>query len=128
MLPLDAVNGPTLTIEGRDAAGAPRAWYVRLWNYAEGSPTDAAVTLPFSDLAGGFVLPGEADPVCPGDIDRMFVSLVAPGFDAASSAPLPAPVEGWAELSEIRCEGHRADAGDRRRDGPAAPARHRHRL
>ncbi len=33
---LDAVNGPTLTIEGRDAAGEPRAWYVRLWNYADG--------------------------------------------------------------------------------------------
>jgi len=108
VLPLDAVNGPTLTIEGRDGAGAPRAWYVRLWNYAEGTPTDAVVTLPFSELAGGFVLPGEVDPVYPGDIDRMFISLVAPGFDPASSAALPAPVEGWAELMDIRCEGHRA--------------------
>lgn len=108
VLPLEAVNGPTLTIEGRDTAGAARAWYVRLWNYAEGTPTDAVVTLPFSELSGGFVLPGEADPVHPGDIDRMFVSLVAPGFDPASNAALPSPVEGWAELSEIRCEGHRA--------------------
>ena len=33
---LDAINGPTLTIEGRDAAGDPRFWYVRLWNYASG--------------------------------------------------------------------------------------------
>lgn len=108
VLPLDAINGPTLTIEGRDAAGAPRAWYVRLWNYAVGTPEDAVVTLPFSALAGGFVLPGEADPVHPGDIDRMFISLVAPGYAAASTAALPAPVEGWAELGEIRCEGHRA--------------------
>ena len=35
VVPLDAVNGPTLTIEGRDAGGAPRVWYVRLWNYAD---------------------------------------------------------------------------------------------
>src|SRR3546814_14669929 len=35
--PLDALHGPTLTIEGRDAGRAPRAWYVRLWNYEIGS-------------------------------------------------------------------------------------------
>ena len=29
MKPLDAVHGPTLTIEGRDASGTPRSWYVR---------------------------------------------------------------------------------------------------
>ena len=108
VLPLDAVNGPTLTIEGRDSAGTPRAWYVRLWNYATGTPSDAQVELRFSNLAGGFLLPGEADPVFPGDIDRMFISMVAPEYDAASTAPLAAPVEGWAELSAIRCEGSRA--------------------
>ena len=108
VIALDAVNGPTLTIEGRDAAGAPRAWYVRLWNYAQGTPEDAVVTLPFSALAGGFVHPGEADPVWPHDIDRLFVSLVAPGFVPGSEAALGAPAEGWAELSDIRCEGHRA--------------------
>ena len=67
VLALDAVHGPTLTIEGRDAAGAERAWFVRLWNYAQGSPDDALVTLPFSDLAGGFLLPGEAEPVHPAE-------------------------------------------------------------
>ena len=108
ILPLDAVNGPTLTIEGRDAAGAPRAWYVRLWNYATGTPSDARVKLRFSNLNGGFLIPGEADPVFPGDIDRMFISLVAPGYDPTSDAPLAAPVEGWTELSQIRCEGSRA--------------------
>ena len=76
---LDAPHGPTLTIEGRDADGTPRTWYVRLWNYAEGSPEDAVVRLGFGALDGGFLLPDEADPVWSGDIDRMFVSLVAPG-------------------------------------------------
>ena len=104
VLPLDAVNGPTLTIEGRDAAGEPRAWYVRLWNYAEGTPEDAIVSLDFGSLDGGFLLPGEADPVWAGDVDRMFVSLVAPGYDA-SDAALAAPVEGWIELADIVCDG-----------------------
>lgn len=101
---LDAVNGPTLTIEGRDAEGAPRAWYVRLWNYAEGTPEDAVVSLDFADLDGGFLLPGEADPVWAGDVDRMFVSLVAPGFTGAAGA-LAAPAEGWTELSDLACAG-----------------------
>ena len=91
VLPLDAVNGPTLTIEGRDGAGTARSWYVRLWNYATGTPTDAQVELPFSALSGGFLLPGEADPVHPAAIDRMFISLVAPGYVAGSTLPLAAP-------------------------------------
>lgn len=107
VIALDAVNGPTLTIEGRDESGNPRAWYVRLWNYAQGTPTDAVVTLRFSDLAGGFVHPAEADPVWPGDIDRLFISMVAPGFVAGSEAPLAAPAEGWIELSGMACEGDR---------------------
>lgn len=110
---LDAVNGPVLTIEGRDAGGSPRAWYVRLWNYAVGTPEDAVVTIDFAALDGGFALPGEADPVFAGDIDRMFVSLVPQGYSGAD-APLAAPVEGWAEMTEIACEGPGAvlDIGD----------------
>jgi uncharacterized protein (TIGR02217 family) len=101
VMALDAVNGPTLTIEGRDAEGAPRSWFVRLWNYAEGTNEDAAIGLDFSGLAGGW----EADdPVWAGDVDRMFISLVAPGYDA-SDTPLAEPAEGWAELSEIACDG-----------------------
>jgi uncharacterized protein (TIGR02217 family) len=107
VLPLDAINGPTLTIEGRNAAGVARAWYVRLWNYATGTPTDAQVTLPFSTLAGGFLLPGEADPVYPSDIDRMFISLVAPGYVPGSSTVFSSAATGWAELTEVRCEGHK---------------------
>ena len=101
---LDAVDGPTLTIEGRDAGGNPRAWYVRLWNYAVGTPTNAEITIDFANLKGGFLLPGEADPVFAGDIDRMFVSLVPPGFDR-TPANLPSPVEAWVELTEIVCDG-----------------------
>lgn len=108
ILPLNAVNGPTLTIEGRDAQDQPRTWYVRLWNYAQGTASDAQVTLDFSNLNGGFLLPAEADPVHPAQIERMFISLVAPGYLAGSTAPLAAPAEGWAELSAIRCEGQHA--------------------
>jgi uncharacterized protein (TIGR02217 family) len=107
VLALDAINGPTLTIEGRDAAGVPRSWYVRLWNYASGTPSDARITLPFSSLAGGFLLPGQADPVYPGDIDRMFISLVAPGYAPSSASAFASAVSGWAELTDIRCQGHR---------------------
>ena len=108
VLALNAINGPTLTIEGRDAAGAAHIWYVRLWNYATGTPTDAQISLPFSALSGGFNLPAEADPVHPAAIDRMFISLVAPGYVPASITPLTTPVEGWAELGAIACEGHGA--------------------
>jgi uncharacterized protein (TIGR02217 family) len=101
---LDAVNGPVLTIEGRDASGNPRAWYVRLWNYAQGTPEDARVTLDFARLQGGFLLPGEADPVWAGDIDRLFVSLVPAGYSGAA-VPLAAPAESWVELSEISVDG-----------------------
>jgi len=102
--PLDAQHGPTLTIEGRDAAGAPRAWYVRLWNYAEGTAEDAVVSLDFDALDGGFLLPGEADRVWAGDVDRMFISLVPPTYDGAAGV-LGTPVAGWAEMSEIVCSG-----------------------
>lgn len=104
VMALDAVNGPVLTIEGRDTAGAPRAWYVRLWNYAEGTAEDCVVSIDFASVAGGFVLPGEADPVWAGDIDRMFVSLVPPGYTGEDAA-LAEPVEGWVELSEIAVDG-----------------------
>ncbi len=102
--PLDALHGPTLTIEGRDAAGDPRAWYVRLWNYAEGTAEDAVVSLDFDALDGGFLLPGEADRVWAGDIDRMFISLVPPTYDGDEGV-LAAPVQGWAEMSAIICSG-----------------------
>ncbi|RXR30346.1 DUF2460 domain-containing protein [Sphingobium fluviale] len=101
---LDAVNGPTLTIEGRDAGGAPRSWYVRLWNYASGSPTDADITLDFNALNGGFLLPAEADPVWAGDIDRIFISLIPPGYDGGTTQ-YALGQEGWVELTGIACDG-----------------------
>ncbi len=110
VVPLDAVYGPTLTIEGRDAAGSPRTWYVRLWNYAVGTGDDALVSLDFGALDGGFLLPAEADPVFAGDIDRMFIAMVPPGYDG-SSALLPAVVEAWVELTGITASGSGAVLG-----------------
>lgn len=101
---LDETHGPTLTIEGRDAAGQPRAWYVRLWNYAQGSPEDAIISLDFAAMIGGYLLPDEADPVWAGDIDRLFISLVPPDYDAGNT-PFAGAVEGWAELSGMACDG-----------------------
>ena len=100
---LDQTHGPTLTIEGRDAAGDARAWYVRLWNYASGGPEDAVITLDFSAIRSGF-LPSEGEDVWAGDVDRMFLSLAAPTYDAGST-PFAAGVEGWCELSDMRCDG-----------------------
>lgn len=99
--PLDAVHGPTLTIEGRDAEGVARSWFVRLWNYAEGDSEDAEIRLDFAALAGGWDMD---DPVWAGDVDRLFLSLVAPDYDA-SDGPLDEPSEGWAEFSGIACDG-----------------------
>lgn len=104
VMPLDAVNGPVLTIEGRDASGNPRGWYVRLWNYAVGTPQDAQIVIDFDALAGGFMHPAEADAVWAGDIDRMFISLVPAGFDGVD-APLPAGVSAAVTLSDIRSDG-----------------------
>lgn len=106
VLPLDAVHGPTLTIEGRDAAGNLRSWYVRIWNYASGSPTDAAITLTFSDLREGWLADGEQ--AHPSSIDRMFISVTPPGYDPASIQLLPARADGWVEISEIAADGARA--------------------
>ncbi|MBZ6383127.1 DUF2460 domain-containing protein [Sphingomonas sanguinis] len=102
--PLDARHGPTLTIEGRDETGEARAWYVRLWNYATGTPEDAEVVLDFATLAGGFRFPENRDPVWAGDVDRMFVSLVAPDYDTDARF-LDQPQEGWVEMTGIACDG-----------------------
>ena len=106
LIALDQPNGPTLTIEGRDASGTPRAWYVRLWNYATGTGTDARIELPFGELQSGWTLPGEA--IHPSDIDRMFISLAPQGYVEGSTKRLPARVDAWAELTEIAFEGDRA--------------------
>ena len=104
VMALDAINGPTLTIEGRDAAGVARSWYVRLWNYAAGTPEDAVVSLDFAAMVGGYELPEDSDPVWAGDIDRMFVSVVPPDY-TGSDVPLAAPREGWVEWTDLVCEG-----------------------
>jgi hypothetical protein len=105
---LDAVNGPTLTIEGSDASGNPQVWYVRLWNYAQGTNTNARIALNFSALAGGWSVGAGDDPVWPGAISRMFISLVPPGYSSGSSTALTSPVTGWVEMTGIRCSGNGA--------------------
>lgn len=115
VIPLDQVNGPVLTIEGRDAAGNAVSWFVRLWNYASGTPEDAIVTLPFSALTSGW---SSTDPgatgVHPGDIDRMFISIAPPGYVATDTGLLAARANGWVELTQMSCEGWRSmlEAGD----------------
>jgi len=105
IIALDEINGPTLTIEGADVAGNSQVWLVRLWNYASGSPTSADVTLDFDALDGGFSLPADAVRVDPSRIDRMFISLVAPGYVAGSESMFPSPVQGSATITNIRCDG-----------------------
>jgi len=105
LVPLDAINGPTLTIEGRDAAGEPRAWYVRLWNYASGSATDARVTLDFDALDGGYLLLAEADRVHPADIDRMSFSLVPAAYVPGSAELIGVATSARLEISELDCDG-----------------------
>jgi len=105
LIALDAVNGPTMTIEGRDAAGQTKSWFVRLWNYASGSPTNAVVTLDFDALDGGYLLPADADPVWPKDIDRIFFSLVPPAYVAESAELIGALTGARLEISEINCDG-----------------------
>jgi uncharacterized protein (TIGR02217 family) len=104
IMPLDAINGPTLTIEGKDANGVSKSWFVRLWNYAQGTPTDAVITLNFDALIGGFALPANADPVYAGAIDRLFLSLVPPTYTALDQ-PLTAPFESWVTLTDMACDG-----------------------
>ena len=104
LMPLDAIDGPTLTIEGRDAAGAAKSWYVRLWNYAEGTPEDATIRLDFGAMDGGFALPADADPVWAGDIDRLFLSLVPPGY-TTGTGELAVPAEAWVELTDMVSDG-----------------------
>lgn len=104
ILALDAVNGPVLTIEGRDASGRPRTWYVRLWNYAVGNSDDAVIRLDFDALDGGFLLPAEADPVWPGDVDRLLISLVPIGHDGRDQ-PLASVVTARVELTNLLVDG-----------------------
>lgn len=102
---LDAVHAPTLTIEGRDAAGEAASWYVRLWNYATGTPGAARVVLDFDALQSGYAMDGGA--VWAGDIDRMFLSIVPAAYDG-SATPLGEAVSDFVELREISARGTRS--------------------
>jgi uncharacterized protein (TIGR02217 family) len=105
VMPLDQVNGPTLTIEGRDESGSPKSWYVRLWNYAQGTGEDAQITLNFDALQAGYSLPADADPVYAGDIDRMFISIIPPDYQPGVQTVRGAPAKANVTLSGIICDG-----------------------
>jgi uncharacterized protein (TIGR02217 family) len=104
-MPLDAIDGPTLTIEGRDSGGKARSWFVRLWNYAQGTSEDAVVTIDFDALDGGFSLPADADRVEPGDIDRLFISIVPPDYAGGSQEVRAVPASASITISAIACTG-----------------------
>lgn len=103
LMPLDSLFGPVLTVEGRDADGEPRVWYVRLWNHAEGEAGNAIIRFDFDDLRAGFGQEDEQLVYC-GDIDRMFISLVPAAFSGEDAA-LPAEVATWVELRDLRAIG-----------------------
>jgi len=105
VLDLEAIDGPVLTIEGRDAGGAARTWYVRLGNAAvSGTARDAVVEIDFDHLKAGFYGTSSA---YAGDIDRMFISLAPAGY-TGGDARLAGPVEGGMILSEIVVTGTNA--------------------
>lgn len=105
VMPLDAVNGAVLTIEGRDEGGAARTWYVRLWNYARGPAESARIELDMGALRAGFGTDGEL--VFTGDVDRLFLSVVPAGFDG-SDAPLPEAVSTHVEFRNWTVSGPRS--------------------
>ena len=104
-IPLDQIDGPTLTIEGRDTAGDARTWYVRLWNYAQGTGEDAEITLDFDALDGGYALHADADRVDPRDIDRMFISIVPADYAEGSTEIRSSPAVASVAISDIKCSG-----------------------
>jgi len=104
-IPLDEPNGATLTIEGRDEDGNARSWFVRLWNYSAGTGEDAVVAIDFDALEGGYSLPAESDPVYPGDIDRMFVSIVPADYVETSQEIRAAPAAATVRISDIASTG-----------------------
>ncbi len=105
VMPIDAVNGAVLTIEGRNADGAPRVWYVRLWNYATGSPEAPRIVLDMDQLRAGFGEGGEL--VFAGDVDRLFISVVPAGFDGTPD-PLPIAASTYVEFRAWTVSGPRS--------------------
>ncbi len=107
IIPLDQLNGPTLTIEGKDANGAPHFWLVRLWNYAVGTPTDAADRARFLRSRRRLYPARRGRPGLP-EADRPHVHLDGrAGLCLSRRDRADPPVEGWVELTEIKCTGHR---------------------
>nr|WP_276589366.1 phage tail protein [Sphingomonas sp. GM_Shp_2] len=97
-------DGPTLTIEGRDAKGAKMVRYVHLGNANQAGSTarDALIRLDFDRLPGGYY---GGDDIFAGDIDRMLISFVPTGYDKGSAERLDAPIEAALELTGMTATG-----------------------
>ena len=75
---------------------------MRLWNYVVGTPEDAKIEMRFSKLFEGYDITGSPALVHPKDIDRMFISLVPPGFSASSSDLLQNRIDAWGRTQRNR--------------------------
>ncbi|MCJ8191781.1 DUF2460 domain-containing protein [Sphingomicrobium aestuariivivum] len=102
LIPLDQPDGPTLTVEGRDAAGVERSWFVRLWNYADGDPDDAVVSLDFDALYAGWAAD---EKVAVSDVERLFISLAPPDYSAQDQGIRLVPAAAEVRLEDIECRG-----------------------
>ena len=121
VIALDAVNGPTLTIEGTDASGNPQIWLVRLWNYAVGHARERGRHARFQ-RARRRVRPagGCGTGSIRRAIDRMFISLVAPGYVGGIGSAVRGAGRGERDAQQhpLRRGGQRAR--DQRRGGAGA--------
>ena len=61
--------------------------------------------MDFDELDGGFLLPDETERVEPRFIDRLFFSLVPPGYDPESNVLLADPAAATLQIDDILCEG-----------------------
>ena len=100
---IDDVNGPTLTLEGRDATGAAVTYYVRLANYTTATVNGVShVEIDFDTVMAGF---SPTIPVYAGDLDRIFLAFIPIDYDINSSDVFDAPRTASMTMSNITVEG-----------------------
>lgn len=103
---MDEVEGMVLTIEGRDAGGSPRIYYLQLYFCrTSGTGTAGHCTVDFSDLPDEV---GGAS-IYAGDVDRMFISLVPGNYLEGSTTKLVTPITASMSLTNITVTGTNSD-------------------
>ena len=105
IIALDQMNGPTLTIEGRTRRAMRGRGSCGCGITQTGTRRKRDVTLDFDALDGGFALPADADRVDPTRIDRMFISLVPPGYVAGRKSCSRRRSREARRSANIRCDG-----------------------